>query len=97
MPAPAEAAEIAQDIEDSAALLLSLINDLLDISDMEAGQAKLRLTPVLADDLVREVAQAAETMAASKGLASLPIQNPWNSWPTRSGSSRPCSIWWTTR
>jgi PAS domain S-box-containing protein len=68
MPDPAEAAEIAQDIEESANRLLSLINDLLDISDMEAGQAKLRLTPVLADELVREVVQTAQSIATPKGL-----------------------------
>ena len=69
MPAPSEAAGIAQDIEDSANRLLDLINDLLDISDMEAGQALLRLAPVQAEELVLEVAQAAEAMAQSKGLA----------------------------
>lgn len=68
MPAPSEAAGIAQDIEDSANQLLALINDLLDISDMEAGQAQLRLTPVQAEELMLEVAQAAEIMAAHKGL-----------------------------
>jgi PAS domain S-box-containing protein len=68
MPDPAEAAEIAQDIEESANRLLSLINDLLDISDMEAGQAKLRLTPVRADDLIQEVVQTAEDIAAPKGI-----------------------------
>lgn len=76
MPAPAEAAEIAQDIEDSANRLLSLINDLLDISDMEAGQAKLRLTPVMADDLVREVAQTAQSMAAFKDIAVTSYSEP---------------------
>lgn len=69
MPDPAEAAEIAQDIEGSANQLLALINDLLDISDMEAGQARLRLTPVQAADLVAEVADAALPMAKAKGLA----------------------------
>lgn len=69
MPDPAEAAGIAQDIEDSANRLLTLINDLLDISDMEAGQARLRLAPVNAEELVLEVAHAAEAMAAAKGLA----------------------------
>lgn len=68
MPDPAEAAGIAQDIEDSANRLLALINDLLDISDMEAGEARLRLAPMQAEELVLEVAQAADVMAAPKGL-----------------------------
>jgi len=69
MPAPEEAAGIAQDIEDSANRLLALINDLLDISDMEAGQAKLRLAPVQAEELVLEVVQAADSMAEPKKLS----------------------------
>jgi len=69
MPDPAEAAVIAKDIEDSAQSLLSLINDLLDLSEMEAGQARLKLAPVQAEELVLEVAQAAEVLAQAKGLA----------------------------
>jgi PAS domain S-box-containing protein len=65
---PAEAAGIARDIEESATRLLALINDLLDISDMEAGLAKLRLAPTQAEELIIEVVQAAEVMAARKGL-----------------------------
>ncbi|MBI4805376.1 MAG: PAS domain S-box protein [Desulfovibrio sp.] len=76
MPDPTEAAEIAQDIEESANRLLSLINDLLDISDMEAGQAKLRLTPVRADDLVQEVVQTAESFAASKDIVVTSYSEP---------------------
>lgn len=68
MPDPAKAASIAQDIEDSANRLLALINDLLDISDMESGEARLRLAPMQAEELVLEVAQAADAMAAPKGL-----------------------------
>ncbi|MFZ5425616.1 MAG: PAS domain S-box protein [Thermodesulfobacteriota bacterium] len=68
MPGPEEAASIARDIEDSANRLLALINDLLDISDMEAGQAQLRLTPVQAAEMILELAQAAEAMAEPKGL-----------------------------
>ncbi len=69
MPAPAEAASIAQDIEDSAHRLLGLINDLLDISDMEAGIATLRLAPVQAEELLLETAQAVERLAQAKGLS----------------------------
>nr|WP_279355782.1 PAS domain S-box protein [Fundidesulfovibrio agrisoli] len=68
MPEPAEAALIAQDIEDSANRLQHMINDLLDISDMEAGQAHLRLTPVQAADLIDEVADAARPRVIEKGL-----------------------------
>ena len=68
MPAPSEAAGIAQDIEDSAHRLLALINDLLDISDLEAGHARLRLTPVQAEELMLEVAQSAEIMTEGKGI-----------------------------
>ena len=68
MPDPAEAASIAQDIEGSANQLLAIINDLLDIADMESGQARLRPTPVQAADLVDEVAQAIRPLARAKGL-----------------------------
>jgi len=68
MPGPEEAAGIAQDIEESAHSLLGLINDLLDISDMEAGEARLRVSPVQADELVNEAVLAAAEAAEAKGL-----------------------------
>ena len=68
MPGPEEAAAIAQDIEDSASRLMALINDLIDISEMEAGQAVLRLAPVEAQEMALEVAQALEPLAQAKGL-----------------------------
>ena len=77
MPAPAEAALIAKDIEDSAQGLLALINDLLDISEMEAGQARLKPAPVQAEELVLEVAQAAEVLAQAKGLAVESFSEPF--------------------
>ena len=48
--------------------LLSLINDLLDISSIEAGSTELQIEPVAIDDLLREVHQLAAPIVAGAGL-----------------------------
>jgi len=49
--------------------LLDLINDVLDLSKIEAGQLRLSLKPYVMKDLVHEVVMAMESLASRKQLA----------------------------
>ncbi len=55
-------------VKSSANHLLSLINDLLDISKIEAGKVELSLEEFGLDDVVREVVGGSSPGAAEKGL-----------------------------
>ena len=53
----------------SGEALLAILNDVLDITRMEAGQLRLDAAPVDLAGLVRSVAQAWEPLAAERGVA----------------------------
>jgi PAS domain S-box-containing protein len=55
-------------IRDSAQLLLSLVNDVLDFSRIEAGQLELQLAPLNLDAQMRRIAAAFKLRAEEKGL-----------------------------
>jgi len=55
-------------VKNSASHLLSLINDLLDISKIEAGRVELSLEEFSLDDVVREVVESVSPTASEKGL-----------------------------
>ena len=55
-------------VRDSSLHLLELINDVLDISRIEAGQLRLEIGPVDLPDLLRRRVLAFEAQAAAKGL-----------------------------
>lgn len=57
-----------EQIHSSGAHLLGLINDILDLSKIEAGQMELRLQPVSVADLVSLVASSVEPLAVQKHL-----------------------------
>jgi PAS domain S-box-containing protein len=68
-PLTAEQAKQLGMVQSSARHLLDLINDVLDISKIEADQLEVVSEPFDLPDLIRETANAARPMAAEKGLA----------------------------
>jgi signal transduction histidine kinase len=73
-------------IDVSGRHLLDLINDVLDLSKIEAGQLRLSLKPYLMKDVVHEVVMAMEPLASRKQL-SLTWKVPDNL-PTAKGDER---------
>ncbi len=58
-------------VQNSASHLLELINDVLDISKIEAGQLEVASEPVDMDEVVKKVIRSAAPLAEKKGLALL--------------------------
>ena len=66
---PGKMEEVLERIQKSGQHLLGLINDVLDLSKIEAGQLTLSLTDYSMKDVVHSVLTAAEPLAAEKKLA----------------------------
>lgn len=60
--------EYAGDIHSSAAHLLELVNDVLDVSAIEAGKVNLEMAPVSLGDIVAECAQTVNETLVGKGV-----------------------------
>jgi signal transduction histidine kinase len=67
--APEKIREVLARVEQSGRHLLGLINDVLDLSKMEAGQLSLSLTDYSMKEVVQTVFTALESLAAEKKLA----------------------------
>ena len=65
---PAEAGHYAKRILDASEALLSIINDVLDFSKLEAGQVALERQPMSVGKLVEEAAGLLQIQAAAKGV-----------------------------
>jgi signal transduction histidine kinase len=63
----AELKSFLNDIETQANYMLGFLNDLLDVTQIEAGKLNLKLEPVDLDDLLREAVYRHARMAAPKG------------------------------
>jgi GAF domain-containing protein len=66
---PAKMRTVLQRIETNGKHLLGLINDVLDLSKIEAGQLTLSLAPYSLKDVVHSVYSAVEPLAADKKIA----------------------------
>jgi signal transduction histidine kinase/putative methionine-R-sulfoxide reductase with GAF domain len=66
---PAKVLEVMGRIDQSGRHLLGLINDVLDLSKIEAGQLVLTLTDYSLREVVHAVVTQVEALAAEKGLA----------------------------
>jgi CheY-like chemotaxis protein/signal transduction histidine kinase/CHASE3 domain sensor protein len=64
----AEQVKYAQTIQSSGNDLLTLINDILDLSKIEAGHIEIRPEPVILKHLVNTIRQLFQPVAQSKGL-----------------------------
>jgi len=67
--APAEMREVLERVSANGRHLLGLINDVLDLSKIEAGQLVLTLQDYSIRDLIQGVYAAIEPLATTKGLA----------------------------
>lgn len=63
-----EQKEYTSSIEKSSALLLTLINDILDLSKIEAGKLELELLPFSIKDLLSDTEDCFSPLAVSRGL-----------------------------
>jgi signal transduction histidine kinase len=66
---PQKIREVVERVQKSGRHLLGLINDVLDISKIEAGQLKLSVVDYSFHDVVQSVTTAVESLAAEKKLA----------------------------
>jgi signal transduction histidine kinase len=76
---PEKAQAVLKRVESNGKHLLGLINDVLDLSKIEAGQLKLSLVDYSMKDLVYNVVSAVEPLATKKNLqfkVELPIELP---------------------
>jgi PAS domain S-box-containing protein len=60
--------ELARGIGSAGRHLLDLINDVLDVSRIEAGQMNISLEPVPIEAVLRDAAELVEPLAASRGI-----------------------------
>ena len=65
---PAKIRDVLQRVEQSGRHLLGLINDVLDLSKIEAGSMELSPTEYSVRDIVETVSSALRSLAAEKGL-----------------------------
>ena len=65
---PEKYAEYAHDIHDSGMFLLNVINDVLDMSKIEAGRMELAREPVVLDDILAEASRIIAHAAEEKTL-----------------------------
>jgi signal transduction histidine kinase/uncharacterized protein YdeI (YjbR/CyaY-like superfamily) len=83
---PEKAQGVLERVQNNGKHLLALINDVLDLSKIEAGQLTLTLEAYNLPDVVRSVVTATEPLASAKGLKfAVSIEEPL---PTGRGDAR---------
>ncbi len=68
--------EYAQNIQDAGGVLLSVINDILDLSKIESGKMEIKPVPYKLNTLVDDVATMVRVKAEQKGLAYIQKVSP---------------------
>lgn len=68
LPEPKDVAEIARDMAKSGMHLLTLINDLLDISKIEAGKMTLNIEALSAASVIEDAVSTISVLAQKKGI-----------------------------
>ena len=94
-----EQREYLSAVKNSAEALLRLLNDVLDLSKIEAGKLHTEAVPFSLPELIQEVLKLWEPGAGKKGCRPPARSRPncRRSWSAiRSGCGRSCSIWSTT-
>src|SRR5206468_1712969 len=79
--------DYANDIHSSGKHLLSLINDILDLSRLDAGKMELMLEPVDIEDLILECVRNVEEQASKSGIR-LIVDCGEGRWKLRADSRR---------
>jgi len=75
-----EQSEYLKIVEANTDRLVALVNDLLDISRIEAGRIDLEIKPIAIEDLIQDVLAVHRKQIESRGLSltvSLPAKLPW--------------------
>jgi signal transduction histidine kinase/ActR/RegA family two-component response regulator len=86
-PLNAQQADYLRTVRGSANHLMTLLNDILDVSAMEAGKLSMQVGPVNLTDLLRDVDALMRPLAADKKLAfSLALQTPLPPWVHADGT-----------
>ncbi len=68
--------EYALDIQDSGRYLLEVINDILDMSKIEAGRMSLMMEPLNIGDVIAESVRVVQQTAAERNIRIEPLGNP---------------------
>jgi PAS domain S-box-containing protein len=68
-PLTADQEKQLRTIQTSSKHLLSLINDLLDLAKIEAGNVELHLEPLVCQELIQEIIASLRPLVATKGIA----------------------------
>ncbi len=80
-PLNAQQTDYLRTVRGSANHLMTLLNDILDVSAMEAGKLSIQTGPVNLSDLLRDVEALMRPLAADKMLAfTLAVQTPLPPW-----------------
>ena len=80
LPDPEEIVEISQDIESSGDHLMVLINDMLDLSKIEAGKMILDRQDARTEELIDSAVNSLRVLAEKKGLNLYGESEPYRVW-----------------
>jgi PAS domain S-box-containing protein len=95
----AERTSYAQTVVRSGQTLLALLNDILDLSKVEAGKLELEAQPFVCGELLSDITTLFSEVAHEKGLVLRVLAPPpttWSAWATRVGCARCWPTWWAT-